>query len=92
MATSIQVKNKNIQNTQHLIQNFDVTRFLSLLYTGGKVCVSNNEKFFVSCADKIANIVDYESGEVLAELVAVCCSLVVHTRTHSLTHEHTTTG
>jgi hypothetical protein len=80
MTTSIQAKNKNLQSTQHLIQNFDVTRFLSLLYTGGKVCVSHNEKFFISCADKTANVVDYETGEVLAELNAVCtsCSIYNH--------------
>jgi hypothetical protein len=72
MQFDIREKNKKLQNSQHLIQSFEVTPFLSLLYTGGKVCLSNNEKFFVSCAEKTANIVDFQSGEVLGELSAVC--------------------
>lgn len=72
MQFDIREKNKKLQNTQHLIQNFDVNRFLSLLYTGGHICLSHNEKFFVSCAEKTANIVDFSNGEVLSELTTVC--------------------
>jgi hypothetical protein len=80
MQFDIREKNKKLQNSQHLIQSFEVTPFLSLLYTGGKVCLSNNEKFFVSCAEKTANIVDFQSGEVLGELTTV--SVVLYSDIH----------
>jgi len=43
------------------------------MYTGGDVCVSNkNEKYFICCSDTNANVIDYETGEILYEIQGVC--------------------
>ena len=88
MQFDIREKNKKLQNTQHLIQNFEVDRFLSLLYTGGRVTISHNEKFFVSCAEKVANIVDFTNGEILSELVNVSCIFFLHFFSTHFSHTH----
>lgn len=69
--SSFQQDTKNINKHTGLIKSYDVTRFMSLSYTGGLVQVAHGEGFYVSCANKIANVCEYENGKILTELEGV---------------------
>ena len=55
----------------NLIRNYEVNRLSSVIYTGGKVIVSNNGKFIVCCSENLVNIIDFETGKVLTEIEGV---------------------
>jgi len=62
---------KKMNKSGHLIKSYDIARFMSLTYTGGRVVKSQSEKFFVCCADKSANVIDSQTGSILSELAGV---------------------
>jgi hypothetical protein len=61
----------NNKVSNNLIVNYEVKKFMSVIYTGGNISISSKENFFVSCAENKANIIDFKNGEILTEIEGV---------------------
>src|SRR4051812_49083302 len=59
-----------------VIRSYELNKFMSVIYTGGDVEIPKNEKyiltlkirFLVCCSDQNANMIDFETGQLLTTL------------------------
>ena len=58
-------------STKGLIRSYEPTKFMSVIYTGGEVLVSNNGKFFACASGDNINLIDFETGQILNHLEGV---------------------
>lgn len=57
------------------IRNYESNRFISVIYTGGDVCISKNETFLACPSGDNVNMIDYDSGEQISQLEGVKLTL-----------------
>jgi hypothetical protein len=54
-----------------MIRNYEPKSLISVVYMGGDVVFPKSEKFFVCSCDETANIIDYETSELLSSFKGV---------------------
>lgn len=60
------------RNPSNLKTTFAVQKVIQPFYTGGKVALDGDSRFWVTTLDEDVLIVDYETGDELARIEGVC--------------------